>query len=364
MIRFPLPAALLLCFALPCLSAQALHLEEARKVVRAAAAKGTFSGVVVIAQGGKVLLSEAFGSADRATGRPMRVDTVFRLASLTKQVTSLLVMQQVDAGKLRLDEPAGEVLPALPSGAARVTVQQLLQHISGLPNPGEGLDGVTPPFYNTVGIAADYHQKTASGFCAGKPVRDPDTKFEYNNCDYIVLGAMLEKVTGMTYAQLVANRITQPLHLSSWGIFTGDGASPMAALAYTEAGVADEPQNPATYGAAGALYGNALDVAKWDAALLSHALLPAKQTEVMFHGERNLGGEAFGSWSYDLPGTSPAVHLVERQGNIGATRLLNLLLPDFDGCIVILENTDKADLFNTYSKQGLGYELVKAATGR
>ncbi len=363
MLRLSLVSALLL-LASPCLRAQTLRFEEASSVVDAAAAKGAFSGVVVIAQGGKVLLSKAVGTADVAAERPMRADTVFRLASLTKQVTSLLVMQQVAAGKLRLDEPAGELLPALPASVGRVTVQQLLQHVSGLPNPSEGPDGVIPPFYKVPAIAGDYHLAMASGYCAGRPIRDPDTKFEYNNCDYLVLGALLEKVTGMTYAQLVTSRIVQPLHLASWGIFLGAGTAPSTALAYSETGTLDETQNPATYGAAGALYGNALDVAKWDAALLSHALLSKVDTDVMFHGERNLGGEALGSWSYDLPGTSPAVHLVERQGDMGSTRLLNLLLPGFDGCIVIIAHTAKADLFNTYSRQGLGYELVKAATGR
>ena len=363
MIRCFSVAALLLS-ALPCIHAQTLQTEPAAKVIADAAARGTFSGVVVIAQHGKVLLARAVGQADRAAGKPMRVDTTFRLASLTKQVTALLVMQQVVAGKLRLEEPAGEVLPSLAPTVGRVTVQQLLQHISGLPNPSEGSDGVIPAFYKVPSVPADYQLATATGFCGGKPTRDPDTKFEYNNCDYLVLGAMLQKLTGMTYAQLVTARIVQPLHLASWGVFTGAGSAPATTRAYSEAGLTDEPQNPATYGAAGALYGNALDVATWDAALLNNTLLPAGETAIMFHGERNLGGEALGSWSYDLPGTAPAVHLVERQGDIGATRLLNLLLPDLDGCIVILANTERADLFNTYSRQGLGYDLVKAAINR
>lgn len=362
MLRFAMAACLLA--ALPCLRAQTLALDPVARAVDAAAAQGTFSGVVVVSQGGKVLWSKAVGNSDRAAHKPMREDTVFRLASLTKQVTSLLVMQQVAAGTVRLDEPVSQVLPALPASVGRVTVQQLLQHISGLPNPSEGPENTIPAFYKVSSVPDSYHQATASGFCAGKPVRDPDTKFEYNNCDYIVLGAMLEKITGMTYKQLVMAKVVQPLHLSSWGIFAGGGTIPATARGYMETGSVDEPQNPATYGAAGALYGNALDVAKWDDALLNHTLLPSRETDIMFHGERNLGGEALGSWSYDLPGTSPAVHLVERQGDIGATRLLNLLLPQFDASIVIVANTERADLFNTYSRQGLGYALVKAATGR
>lgn len=350
--------------SLLCAGAQTLNVAAANQVVEATHAKGDFDGVVIVSQHGKVLLAKAVGRADRKAGIAFVPGTVFRLASLTKQVTSLLVMQQVAAGKLRLDERAGDVLPTLAPTVARVTVLQLLQHISGLPNPSEGPENTIPAFYKQQSVRADYNSTTAAGFCSGKPVRDPDERFEYNNCDYIVLGALLEKVTGKPFAQLVHEAVIAPLGLKSWGLFTDNSVRPVTAKGYLESGKVDEPQNPATYGAAGALYGSALDVAKWDTALLTHKLLPAKETERMFHGENNLGGEALGSWSYDLPGASPKLHLVERQGDIGATRLLNLLLPEFDASIVILANTEKADLFNTYSKQGFGYALVKAATGR
>lgn len=345
-------------------SAQTLHLESAAATVRAAHAKGDFDGVVIVSEHGKNVLEVAVGDANRATKLPMRTDTVFRLASLTKQVTSLLIMQQVAAGTMRLDERAGDILPALPTTTGRVTVEQLLQHVSGLRNPSEGSESEIPGFYKQNVVRPDYNTATALDFCSSKPVRDPDTKFEYNNCDYIVLGALLERVTGQPFAQNVRERVAVPLGLKSWGIFTGNGTRPATAKAYTDKGARDELQNPATYGAAGALYGNALDVARWDTALLQHTLLPADETERMFRGEANLGGEALGSWSYDLPGTVPKLHLVERQGDIGGTRLLNLLLPELDVAIVIVANTEKANLFNTYSKQELGYAFVTALTGR
>ena len=354
----------LLCMGSIAAPAQSLDGNAISSAVAAEHAGGRFDGVVVVTQHGKVLRALAVGEADREAHTPMRTDTVFRLASLTKQVTSLLVMQQVVAGTLRLDQPAGQILPQLSATTGKVTVRQLLQHISGLPNPSDGPDGTIPAFYTAASTVPEYNTTTATSFCSGEPKRAPDESFEYNNCDYIVLGALLEKVTGKRYDRLMVDGIAGPAGLKSWGVFTGDGRRPVTAKAYAANGAADLPQNPATYGAAGALYGNALDVSRWDDALLHHTLLPARETDIMFHGERNLGGEALGSWSYDLPGTSPAVHLVERQGDIGSTHLLNLLLPDFDASIVILANTEAADLFNTYSKQGFGYALVKAATGR
>lgn len=338
--------------------------ERLRNIVDAAHARGEFHGVVLVSQHGQVVFQKASGEADRAAHVPITVRTVFRLASLTKQVTAVLVLQQAELGKLRLDQPASELLPGLSSSAGRVTVQQLLQHISGLPNPTSGPEDVVPAFYKQQKVGSNYLQDTAKGFCSGAPVRAPDEKFEYNNCDYIVLGAILEHVTGLRFAVLLQQNVVKPLGLTSWGIFMGSGNTPSTAKGYGADGTLELPQNPATYGSAGALYGTAEDVDKWNTALLTHRLLSPASTVLLFKGERNLGGEALGCWSYDLPGTSPAVHLVERQGDIGGTRVLSLMLPEQDASIVILANTEKADLFNTYSRKGLGFELVQAFIGR
>ena len=134
-------------------------------------------------------------------------------------------------------------------------------------------------------------------------------------------------------------------------------------MGYQKDGSVEPVQNPATYGAAGALLGNALDVAKWNNALLSHRLLSAEATETMFRADPKLYGEALGSWAYDSEVANPPLHVIERQGDIGSTRLLSLLLPRKKASIVIIANTDRADLFNTYSKKGLGYEALKAGFG-
>ena len=141
-------------------------------------------------------------------------------------------------------------------------------------------------------------------FCSGTPKREPGGNFEYNNCDYIVLGALLERLTGLPFQKLVQERVIKPLGLSSWGIFLS-AASPKTALAYQANGTLDAPQNPATYGSAGALYGNALDIAKWDEALLSNKLLSEELTATMFRDDPKLYGEALGSWAYDSKATTP-----------------------------------------------------------
>ena len=326
---------------------------------------GNFDGVVVLSQNGKVVEAAGFGLADRGAKTPNRPDTLFRLASLTKQVTALLVMQEVTAGRFTLDQKAGTVLSSLPPAFSHVTVRQLLQHVSGLPNPSDGPDTVVPPFYIRTAADTPSLTKGSLSFCYGTAKRAAGGKFEYNNCDYIVLGALLEAATGKTYEQLVRERVIQPLDLKSWGLFPADPKrAPLTARAYKESGAEDDPQNPATYGAAGGLYGNALDLATWNDAVLTHKLLSAEVTDTMFRPDPKLYGEALGSWAYDLSFHQEAVHIVERQGDIGSTQLLTLLLPQKNGSVVIIANTDNADLFNTYSKKGLGYQILEAWFGK
>ncbi len=337
--------ALLILAASACVAAD---LVSATHLINEAHNRGDFDGVVVISENGHVVFTSAVGTSDRAAKVQMRPDTLFRLASLTKQVTALLVMQEVTAGNFRLDKKPGYGLP-------EITIRQLLQHVSGLPNPSDGPENVIPAFYLRSDEAAADMMKTAKGFCSGKPKRSPGLQFEYNNCDYIVLGAMLEELTQKSYAQIVRERVIEPLGLRSWGVYPSDRRkAPEVAVAPRE-----PFQNPATYGAAGALYGNALDVAKWNEALLSSQLLSSEATTIMFEPGAKLQGEALGSWAYDVPGVSPRLRVIERQGDMGSTRLLSLLLPSQHASIVIIANTDRADLFDTYSQKGLGYTLLQ-----
>ena len=100
-----------------------------------------FNGIVPVADAQQVLLERAYGRLSPLSDEPLRVDSVFRLASITKQVTAILVMQEVSAGRLKLDERLGAYWPDFPNADARAaTLRQLLMHTSGLPNPDD-VDG-------------------------------------------------------------------------------------------------------------------------------------------------------------------------------------------------------------------------------
>lgn len=360
--------AMFVVLALPALAAPPSVSAQAAKpnaaaldaVVDSAAARG-FSGVVLVgtagAAGDAVLYERAVGLADREAGRPVRVDDVWRWASVTKQVTAALVMQQVDSGRIALDEPVTRYLPdfAGPSGRS-VTVRQLLQHTSGLPNPEDtpkDADGI-PGFYRAAGPAGD--AAAAGGFCGAGAKREPGAGFEYNNCDYLVLGAVLERVTGRPYADLVRDR----LGLASVRMMTGMGPE-------TIAGYAGGRREPAmrleTYGAAGALGGTARDLLAFDQALVRHALVSAPSTAEMWRGEPKLGYAALGAWSFPAPlaGCAGPVWLVERRGAIGGVQVRNVIAPELGRVLIVFTNDGDLDFGEIWQGAGLSHALLSAS---
>ncbi len=314
-------------------------------------ATGAFDGVVAVRRDNQLVYLAAFGSG-------LHVDDVFPIASVTKQVTAVLLMQEVTAGHLALDATVATYLPELPPALATITLRQLLQHASGLPDPEAGTpEGAMPAFYQrTVVSTADEVQRCISG------TRLPAGQFHYNNCDYIVAGAVLERVTGQSFAALVHDRIAAKLGLESWGVFPGNAsAAPSTVLGHVAEGQPAPTVNHGTFGAAGALYSTATDLARWSQALLDHEVLDEAALQTMLAPDPRLSGSGLGSWFYPLrlEGRGP-VTLIERQGDIAGIRVLALASPSDHFTISILANTERAQLFDSWSGKGMPVELVAA----
>jgi CubicO group peptidase (beta-lactamase class C family) len=174
---------------------------------------------------------------------------MFRFASLTKQMTAILVMQQVAKNKLKLDDTLGAYWPDFPNAEVRaVTIRQFLQHMSGIANTDDTpKTGDIPSYYLDNGAMAGNHQHAASTVCAGPRKAAPGVSFSYNNCDYLVIGAVLERLTGKSFAALLKEQIFRPAGMRTAGFYTGKNSTDGLDLA--------NRQNLATYGAAGAAYG-------------------------------------------------------------------------------------------------------------
>ncbi len=346
--------------------AQTPPLASAGTRVMAVARAARLSGEIVVSDQAGPVFDRAIGLADRQSGRSHRTGARWLWASVTKQVTAVLIMQQVESGALSLDGTVRDYLPEFPGASGdRVTVRQLLQHLSGLPNPDDATPGVNniPGFYSESGavISADAR---SSGYCAGAPKAAPGSGFAYNNCDYLVLGAILERVSGKSYATLIADRIARPLGLHSLKL-APDGAAQggSAAIGYTTDGQRYPAINVATFGAAGALTGTARELIALDRALLAGKLLKAQSRDVLWQGDPKLGYEALGVWSFParLAGCTEPVALVERRGDVGGIQVRNVIAPELGRAMAVFTNDDTVDFGEVWQAKGLSYELLSAA---
>jgi D-alanyl-D-alanine carboxypeptidase len=285
-------------------------------------------------------------------------DAPWRWASVTKQVTAILVMQEVERGRLALDAPVARYLPGFRSAnAGGATIRHLLQHRAGLPNPDDTAKTAAgvPGFY-----ARDYagSRDPLTGYCAGPVKGSPGGDWAYNNCDYLVLGALLEAVTGTRYADLVRERIAAPLGLASLGVHTGTQQSRRG---FTDG--APEPDfDLSSYGAAAALYGTADDLLRLDRVLLGGRLLSEPARAELWRGDPALGFMALGQWAFDarLAGCAAPVRIVERRGAIGGVEVRNLLLPATGRIAIVFSRRAPFPFGEVWQGKGFTHDLLSA----
>lgn len=334
---------------------------KVQKILENAYAKGEFSGVVLAARGDQILFRGAVGEANREWKIPNSISTKFRICSVTKQFTAMLVMQLVEAGKINLDKSVADYLPDFRRDtASRIKIRSLLNSASGLPVfPDE--------FY----VSED--AKTANAtFVIGKYLQgdlsfEPGEKFNYNNGDFVILGAIIERVSGKSYEQNLREKILQPLGMKNSGLLKNETVVENLARGYSfkDGKFTNESfvqiQN---FGAAGVMYSTVEDLLLWDKALLSDKLLSKRFTDEMFTPSEKLGFVALGSWRYKLKLGAAEKTIVERQGYINGFCALNLIVPDENIAVIFLSNAETQTLFQTYASRGLSFEILNALFGK
>jgi CubicO group peptidase (beta-lactamase class C family) len=333
-------------------------------LIQAAHSDRHFDGIVLVGQGDGIVYSRAIG--EESPGVPMRIDSIWRYASLTKQFTALLVMQQVAAGTIDLDSPVSRYWPSWPSPHAKaITIRMLLKHMSGLADPEDSpqdAQGI-PAFYRARGRLAS-PMRNAAGYCALKPRGLPGAEYHYNNCDYLVLGAILQIVTGIPYADLVQQKIAIPLGLDRFGLFSpARPDTPPNVPGYDKDGTPGPRVNLGTYGAAGSLLGTPQDIWRFDRALMNNSLLDAAATAEMWKGDPAVGMAALGAWSYTaaLAGCTEPIGLIERRGAIGGIQIRNFLEPAAGIAVILLTNREAVDFGEIWQAKGLSYDILSAA---
>src|SRR5579862_6109168 len=209
------------------------RLERIRRVLRRDVERRVIPGaVMVIARGGRIGFAEACGYRDREAGAPMTMDAIFRVASMTKPVTSVAAMMLAEQGELQISAPVAEYLPELKErtvGVERVrarrtmTVQDLLRHTSGLTYAAFGDTPVQMIWRQADLMNENQTNAELVAKLAALPLMfEPGTTWEYS-MSTDVLGRVVEAVSGMSLAKFFAERITGPLGMSDTAFAALDG---------------------------------------------------------------------------------------------------------------------------------------------
>lgn len=291
-----------------------------------------FNGSVLVKHEGQTLVSRGVGLANFEHQIPNTPQTVFRIGSITKQFAAMLILQQVQAGKLKLDDPINQYLNDPPDAWAPITIHHLLSHTGGVFNFTDGLDYLSKQF--NLGRP----DKQVLAMFRDKPLRfTPGEKHEYSNSGYVLLGLILEKVTGQGFEALLKKQIFDPLQMTASGYDRAALIVPRRAQGYTRHG--DKVANAlyvdmqGTY-AAGAILSTVEDLGRWDDALATHSLLSAELTEKMFAPV--LDNYGYGILRDDVPGRLQMWH----NGGINGFHSMFVHCPQSRSCAVVLSNFD------------------------
>jgi CubicO group peptidase (beta-lactamase class C family) len=241
------------------------------RLFAAAYPAGEPGAAVIAVRAGETVLRRGYGRASLELPVPIVPESVFRIGSLTKQFTAATVFLLAAEGKLDLGAQVSTYLPDYPAPGGLVTLEQLLTHTSGVPN-------YTAKRSYWEGIRRDVTPAELIALFKDEPLDfPPGSRFAYSNSNYVLLGAILEKLTGKPYGELVAERIFTPL-----GMVDSRYDDPRAVVPGRAAGYQGEPGawdnaafiSPSQAFSAGGLLSTVDDLARWDAALSTDALLP------------------------------------------------------------------------------------------
>lgn len=257
-------AALVLLAALTAGTAQAGDLQRVRAGLAQLAATNRLSGDVLIARNGRIVFQHAYGLADRTTRRPNDLHTRFNLASLGKPLTAVAVARLVEQHRLRFGDAIGRYLPALPPKLRRITVAQLLDHSSGLGDffGAPGYDALRP----TLTSLDRYLPLIVS-----QPL-SPAGRFTYSNSGYLLLGLIIERVSGQSYYTFLQRQVFDRAGMTRSGCFAPMHLPPDTAIGYSS-GAANTSTLPPRGTSAGGCYSTAGDLLRFTKALLSGRLV-------------------------------------------------------------------------------------------
>lgn len=297
-----------------------------------------FSGAVLVARGDEVLLSEGYGLADRKQEIPNTPQTRFRIGSLTKQFTAMAILILESQGKLTVDDPICSYLADCPKAWASITIHHLLTHTSGIPNFTELLD------YRSLRATPSTPLQTIARFRDLRLDFPPGMYWRYSDSGYVMLGYIIEQVSGQSYADFLQTFIFTPLQLRNTGY---DHAASGIAVGYAEqyASLPAEFIDMSIPYAAGALYSTVEDLYRWEQALSTDELVPQIYLDKMFASQVVIPGSDGWAYGYGWAiGTEFGREVDMHTGGIEGFVSLIACYPVDAIVVVVLSNQESQDV--------------------
>jgi len=259
-------------------SSCAQDIARMEEVIRSYTSDHRFMGTVLVARGEQTLLSKGYGSANLEWDVPNSPNTKFRLGSITKQFTAASILLLQERGKLKINDPVKTYMPDAPAAWDRVTIFHLLTHTSGIPSFTS-----FPEYRKWEPFPVTPAEEVA--WFRDKPLEFvPGEKWNYSNSGYVLLGYLIEKITGVTYEQFLRDNIFTPLGMRDSGFDSNSAIIPRRAAGYSR-----DKNGLVNTGfihmsipfSAGSLYSTTLDLLKWEQGLFGGKVLSAASREIM-----------------------------------------------------------------------------------
>src|SRR6059058_266972 len=310
-------------------SAPAPNLARMEQVVQSFVKDKQFMGAVLVARENEVLLDKGYGFANLEWYIPDSPQTKFRLGSLTKQFTAAAILLLEERGKLRTDDLVTKYLPDAPASWAKITLANLLTHTSGIPN------FTSFPDYSTTEATPTTPEQLVARF-RDKPLNfQPGEQWEYSNSGYVLLGYLLEKISGQRYQDFVRDNLFAPLGMTESGY-----DSHAAIILHRASGYTPGANGPVNAGyidmsipfSAGALYSTTEDLWRWEQGLFGGKILTAASLKKMTTPFKN-------DYAYGLAvRTAHGYTVIEHGGGIEGFNTQLAYDPDRKLAVIVLGN--------------------------
>lgn len=314
------------------------HAAKIQEVLALAHKYRQFNGTALVAENGKVIYKGAFGPANMEWNIPNTFDTKFRLGSITKQFTATVILQLVEQGKIKLDAKLSDYLPEYRKDVGdKVTIHHLLTHTSGIPSYTS-----QPGFFENVSRNPYKVDEFVKKYASGDLEFEPGSKYTYNNSGYFLLGAIIERVTGKPYEQVLKANIFDPAGMTNTGYDHHDTILAKRASGYRK--TPDSYTNAAYLDmsipySAGSLYSTVEDLYLWDQALYTDKLVSAQSKALMY--KPFLDNYAYG-WvvtNASFKQNDQPVQVITHGGGINGFTTTIVRFPKEKNLIVMLDNT-------------------------